>query len=140
MSNDETTRGTAQQPLDDHSVGYGKPPEQTKFKKGQSGNPYGRPKGSRNLKTLINRELNTTITIEQAGKKRKIRRKDALVKSLVNDALKGRDRPREKVFDYVDRAETLDDAGPSQSELAERDAQILERFLNRKSNPEGSLS
>jgi hypothetical protein len=116
MSNDETTRGTAQQPLDDHSVGYGKPPEQTKFKKGQSGNPYGRPKGSRNLKTLINRELNTTITIEQAGKKRKIRRKDALVKSLVNDA------------------------GPSQSELAERDAQILERFLNRKSNPEGSLS
>jgi Family of unknown function (DUF5681) len=138
MSNDETTKDTALQPTNNVSIGYGKPPEQTKFKKkGQSGNPYGRPKGSRNLKTLINRELNTTITIEQAGKKRKIRRKDALVKSLVHDALKGRDRPREKVFDYVDRAETLDDAGPTQSELAERDAQILERFLNRKNKLEG---
>jgi hypothetical protein len=137
MSNDETTRGTAQQPTNDVSIGYGKPPEQTKFKKGQSGNPYGRPKGSRNLKTLINRELNTTITIEQAGKKRKIRRKDALVKSLVHDALKGRDRPRDKVFDYVDHAETLEDCGPTQSELAERDAQILERFFNRKNKLEG---
>jgi hypothetical protein len=33
MSNDETPKGTAQQGLDDRSVGYGKPPEQTKFKK-----------------------------------------------------------------------------------------------------------
>jgi hypothetical protein len=58
----------------------------------------------------------------------------------VNDAIKGRDRPRDKVFDYVDRAETLDDCGPTQSELAERDAQILERFLSRKTTPEGSRS
>ena len=140
MSNDETPKDVAQQPTDDASVGYGKPPDQTKFKKGQSGNPAGRPKGSRNLKSLINRELNTTITIEQAGKKRKIRRKEALIKSLVNDAIKGRDRPRDKVFDYVDRVETLDDRGPTQSELDERDAQILERFFNRKSKPEGSQS
>ena len=35
MSNDETTKGTAQQPTNDVSIGYGKPPEQTKFKKGQ---------------------------------------------------------------------------------------------------------
>jgi Family of unknown function (DUF5681) len=67
MSNDETPKGTAQQPMDDVSVGYGNPPEQTKFQKGQSGNPAGRPRGSRNLKTLINRELNTTITIEQGA-------------------------------------------------------------------------
>ena len=58
----------------------------------------------------------------------------------MNDVLKGRDRPRDKVFDYVDRAETLDDRGPTQSQLAEHDAQILERFFNRKSNPEGSRS
>ena len=41
---------------------------------------------------------------------------------------------------FRDRAETLEDCGPTQSELAERDAKILERFFNRKSNPEGSQS
>ena len=71
MSNEGTSKGAAQIPTGDCSVGYGKPPEQTKFKKGQSGNPAGRPRGSRNLKSLINRELNSTITIEQAGKKRR---------------------------------------------------------------------
>ena len=28
----------------DYDIGYGKPPEDTRFKKGQSGNPRGRPK------------------------------------------------------------------------------------------------
>lgn len=39
--------GDTAQPSD-YEVGYGKPPAETRFKKGQSGNPNGRPKGSRN--------------------------------------------------------------------------------------------
>ncbi len=85
-------------------IGYGKPPKESQFKKGQSGNPRGRPKGSKNLNTLIKRELESRITIEQNGTKRKIRRKEALVKGLVNDALKGKDRPRDKVFDLVEQS------------------------------------
>jgi len=37
----------------DYEVGYGQPPHHTRFKKGQSGNPRGRPCGSNNLKTLL---------------------------------------------------------------------------------------
>ena len=33
---------------EDYEVGYGKPPKDSRFKLGQSGNPNGRPKGSRN--------------------------------------------------------------------------------------------
>jgi len=117
-------------------IGYGKPPKESQFKKGQSGNPRGRPKGSKNLNTLIKRELESRITIEQNGTKRKIRRKEALVKGLVNDALKGKDRPRDKVFDLVERAEVSDTSGPTHSELAERDAEILERYLARKTKLE----
>ncbi len=119
---------------DQSDVGYGRPPKHSQFKKGQSGNPCGRPKGSKNLKTLITRELDGSITIEQNGKRRKIRRKEALVKGLVNDALKGKDRPREKVIDFVERSEMADQTAPTESELNERDAEILERFLARKNN------
>jgi hypothetical protein len=119
---------------EESDVGYGKPPKHSQFKKGESGNPRGRPKGSKNLTTLIKRELDSRITVEQNGKKRKIRRKEALVKSFVNDALKGKDRPREKIFDFIERAEKADVEQPSESVLAQRDTQILERFLARKSN------
>ena len=134
-------RGLTGEPMTDQSdVGFGKPPKHSQFKKGQSGNPWGRPKGSKNPKTLITRELDGPITIEQNGKRRKIRRKEALVKGLINDALKGKDRPREKVIDFVERSEMADQAAPTESELNERDAEILERFLARKNNSSRSQS
>jgi Family of unknown function (DUF5681) len=37
----------------DYEVGYGKLPRHTRFVKGQSGNPRGRPPGAKNLKTML---------------------------------------------------------------------------------------
>jgi hypothetical protein len=38
-----------------YQVGYGRPPAKSRFKKGTSGNPRGRPKHSKNMKTIIRR-------------------------------------------------------------------------------------
>ena len=58
---------------DDGKVGYGKPPINTRFKAGQSGNPKGRPKGKQNLTKLIELEVKRNIMAEnmlqfQAGR------------------------------------------------------------------------
>lgn len=72
-----------------YEVGYRRPPKKNRFKKGQSGNPKGRPKGSSNFLTLLEQELEKSITITEDGKKKKISRKQAMVKRMVAGALQG---------------------------------------------------
>jgi hypothetical protein len=72
-----------------YEVGRGKPPKHTQFKKGQSGNPKGRGKGVRNFATEIQAELDTLIPITEDGKRKKITKRKAVAKQIVNKAASG---------------------------------------------------
>lgn len=72
-----------------YAVGYGRPPKHAQFQKGQSGNPQGRPKGSLNVATLLDRELNRRVTIKENGQTRTITKLEAALKQLVNKAASG---------------------------------------------------
>jgi hypothetical protein len=65
------------------------PPEHARFKKGQSGNPAGRPPKSRDFKKLIEAELDCPVTLTENGKRVRISKREFLAKKLVNDAAKG---------------------------------------------------
>ena len=52
----------------DYEVGYKKPPKDTQFKPGQSGNPLGRPKGTKNLKTDLMEELGQKIVVREGDR------------------------------------------------------------------------
>lgn len=73
----------------DYQVGYGKPPQASQFKPGQSGNRKGRPKGAQNFSTVIEKELNSVVQVTENGRRRQIRKKDAIAKQLVNKAASG---------------------------------------------------
>lgn len=72
-----------------YEIGYRRPPPSGQFKKGKSGNPKGRPKGSSNFLTLLVRELGQSIVVNENGKKKTITRMQATVKRLVAGALAG---------------------------------------------------
>jgi hypothetical protein len=71
------------------SIGYGRPPKRTRWKKGQSGNSKGRPKGSKNLSTLLEEEMNQTVAVTENGVRKRISKKQAIAKRVVNGAISG---------------------------------------------------
>ena len=76
-------------PEQEGKTGYKQPPKSSQFQKGQSGNSKGRPKGSKNLKTILLKELESQISIQEKGKVTKVTKQEAFIKGLIANALKG---------------------------------------------------
>ncbi len=98
----------------DHKVGYRKPPEGTRFKRGRSGNPRGRPKGSLNLATDLAAELRERVTVREDGKPRRVSKQRALIKSLLAKALQGDVRAASALLSLCPREIGEPDSGQSQ--------------------------
>ncbi len=80
---------------DDYEVGYKKPPKNGRIKKGERRNPKGRPKNSRNYKTIVQEILNSEITVRDTTGSRKMSVRQAYLMKLIDKALKGEMRPAE---------------------------------------------
>ena len=113
---------------EDYEIGYRKPPKHGQFEPGRSGNPRGRPKGAKNLKTELLEELQERILIKEAGKGKTVSKQRAMIKSLMAMAVQGDARAANLLLnmflklvpDEADDSETVD--------LTQTDQAILERF------------
>jgi hypothetical protein len=74
---------------DSYEVGYGKPPKDTQFKKGSSGNPKGRPKKALDFDHELLRESRSTVVINENGKRRRVSKHELAIKQLLNKAIGG---------------------------------------------------
>src|SRR5262245_51797693 len=77
-----------------YEIGFGKPPKESRFKPGKSGNPSGRPKGSKNrclrsIAELVRAESNREIVVTENGRRKKITVAEAAVRRMCANAIKG---------------------------------------------------
>ena len=116
---------------DDDEVGYGKPPKATRFKKGQSGNPKGRPKGSRNFKTDVKATLEAPVQLKEKGRVKTVSTQRAALLRLREKALSGNARALDRLLEL---ARTYNDdnlAEATAAALAPSDRAILDDYLRR---------
>jgi hypothetical protein len=119
-------------PLQNHKVGYGHPPESTRFKKGQSGNPQGRPKGSLNLSTLLMRTLREKVIITENGKRKTVTKFHAVIKQLVNKAASGDLRASHELLTLTRVAEAeMNSNETATPDIGDLDRQVMEGILRR---------
>jgi hypothetical protein len=116
---------------EDYEVGYGKPPKHTQFKKGQTGNPRGRPKGARNLKAELAEELQECIQLKEAGVTLTVSKQRAMLKSLTARAVQGDTKAATLLANLILRLLDQDDGAEDVSPIKDEDLAILERYQRR---------
>ena len=116
----------------DYEVGYGKPPRHTRFTKGRSGNPRGRSPGAKNLKTLLSEALNELVIVAENGGRRKVTKREAIIKQLVNQSATADWRAIKILLDLIREIEDqTDPASPETSAFSEADEKVIEQLRTR---------
>jgi hypothetical protein len=116
----------------DYAVGYGRPPKHTRFKPGYSGNPKGRPKGTKNLKADLMEELSERISVSEGGKSKKLSKQRALLKSLAAKAIKGDARAINILLNLIVRVLEVAAEERESDLISEDDLAILDNFMARQ--------
>jgi len=112
------------------SVGYKRPPREHQFRPGQSGNPSGRPKGTRNFRSELREELSEVVTVHDGDRDIQISKQRALIKSVVAAAIDGNQRAAASVLAMCMRM--LADAEDDEAIEDVGDREIVEAFTKRK--------
>ncbi|MGC2200544.1 MAG: DUF5681 domain-containing protein [Stellaceae bacterium] len=116
----------------DSDVGYGKPPHHTRFKRGQSGNPKGRPAGRKNLSTVLSDALQQPVPVVENGRRKTITKLEAIVTQLVNRSAAGDPRATQQTLALAREVEPPTDAsGADPAAFTEADLQIVKRIQAR---------
>jgi hypothetical protein len=112
-------------------VGYGKPPKHTQFKPGRSGNPNGRPKGTKNLKTDLIEELSERVAITENGRPLKVSKQRLMVKALTAKAVKGDTKAASILIGLLAQTMGLDPQDGAKVDLSAEDNAILAAWIAR---------
>jgi hypothetical protein len=110
MSKDDATKPPQGDQGDAYEVGHKKPPKHTQFKKGQSGNPRGRPKGRRSFDDAFMAELHKVVPVTINGKPAKITNVGAIAQRVVRAAITGNPAGMRLALQTIEKTEAREAA------------------------------
>jgi hypothetical protein len=109
---------------------YRKPPNATRFKPGQSGNPKGRPKGVRNFETDLDEALRALVEVKTNGGVRRITMQKALLQTLAEKARDGDLRAIQHLTSLILRMDNRSEAPATV--LESNDRAILDEYYEER--------
>jgi Family of unknown function (DUF5681) len=123
---------------DDYKIGYGRPPRNSRFEPGQSGNRRGRPPGSKNLSSLLSKALDEPVIVVENNRRRKIAKRQAIVTQFVNQSAKGDLKATQLLLSILRDLEGRAEPGSADADkITEADQQIIKRIKARLRSEEG---
>lgn len=109
-------------------VGYGRPPREHQFRRGESGNPRGRPRGAKNESTILRGIMQRKIKNRSSESVRTISVLEGILLRITDDALKG--NVKSAAF-LLNRFGSMVSGELECSDLTEDDREILETYARR---------
>ena len=125
------TKKPPNEPFDPDKVGYRNPPKEHQFPKGKSGNPKGRPPGSKGLKNDLKQVLGTIRTIVINGKEITGRSQWLMLEALALRGSHGDLRAIAQLLPLILQVLGIEDRDVDANRLSDADAELLERMLSR---------
>jgi hypothetical protein len=113
-----------------YAANYRKPPIHTRFKKGQSGNPRGRP--AKNLAALLAAALNEKVTVTENGKRRQVTKREAVIAQLVNKSASAELRTTKMLIDMLrDVEKRAEPAAAEKNSFSPTDKEVVQQLIAR---------
>lgn len=113
----------------DYEVGYGKPPKRTQFQPGQSGNRAGKKAGTRGIKSDLEAELSSKLTIQINGRPVSATTQQLMLKTLAARAASGDLKAAGLLIPLILQVFGYEDRGSDKRKLSAQDQALLEELM-----------
>jgi len=124
---------------ENYEIGYKKPPTNSQFKPGQSGNRKGRPKDGKNTYIMLTEVLDQRISIKENGRDLRIPKKLAMIMQLVNKAVKGDVKAINSLLPHMLMADVKEeDKNKILASISQDDREIITNYLKNVSDFDGT--
>ena len=123
-------------PKPDYVVGPGRPPLATRFQKGRSGNPRGRPRRAKNLATLLHEALDERVGVTEDGRCRKRSKRELGLARLADKFAAGDPQAVKLLLSLLLELERRTPPEPAERpSLTAADQQVIANLLARLKAP-----